>query len=237
MTLLVDLGNTRLKLAQRVGSGLSEIRAVAHHGDPARAFAALDTPPGMPVRIASVFEQAANERFAEQIRAQHPQIHFVRSEASRNGLRNVYAEPQRLGVDRWLAMLALWTELRGACCIVSAGTALTVDLVDSSGQHLGGYIAPGLVTQQQAVLGATRFEHRDTRAPYRNEPGNDTESCVREAALAAALGLIEHSTRDFDGLRVLVGGDADILRPHLNADWQTRPDLVLRGLAAVDIEP
>ena len=191
----------------------------------------------MPVRIASVFEQAANERFAEQIRAQHPQIHFVRSEASRNGLRNAYAEPQRLGVDRWLAMLALWTELRGACCIVSAGTALTVDLVDSSGQHLGGYIAPGLVTQQQAVLGATRFEHRDTRAPYRNEPGNDTESCVREAALAAALGLIEHSTRDFDGLRVLVGGDADILRPHLNADWQTRPDLVLRGLAAVDIEP
>ena len=237
MTLLVDLGNTRLKLAQHAGSGLSEIHAIAHHGDPAHAFAALDTPAGMPVRIASVFEQTANERFAEAIRARHPQIHFVRSEASRNGLRNAYAEPQRLGVDRWLAMLALWTETRGACCIVSAGTALTVDLVDSSGQHRGGYIAPGLITQQQAVLGATRFEHRDTATPYRNEPGRDTEGCVREAALAAALGLIEYTTRDFDGLRVLVGGDADILRPHLNADWRTRPDLVLCGLAEVDIEP
>lgn len=237
MTLLVDLGNTRLKLAQRAGSGLSEIHAIAHHGDPARAFAALGAPADMPVRIASVFEQAANERFAEAIRAQHPQIHFVRSEASRNGLRNAYAEPQRLGVDRWLAMLALWTETRDACCIVSAGTALTVDLVDADGQHRGGYIAPGLIAQQQAVLGATRFEHRDSTAPYRNEPGRDTESCVREAALAAALGLIEHSTRAFEGQRVLIGGDADTLRPHLDAAWQLRPELVLRGLAELDIAP
>ena len=41
----------------------------------------------------------------------------------------------------WLMLVAAWREVRGACCVVSAGTALTFDAVDHRGHHLGGFIA------------------------------------------------------------------------------------------------
>lgn len=236
MKLLADVGNTRVKLARLDGGAVSAVRAEPHHGDPAATILALDQAAGAPLWVASVFDEPANRHLAQVLAGRYPQIRFVHSEAARAGLCNGYLEPHRLGVDRWLAMLALWSECRGACCIASAGTALTLDLVDAGGAHLGGYIAPGLSTLQRAVLGATRFEHRDVTAGFAHAPGRDTEACVREAALAAVLGLIEHATRDFQGRRVLVGGDAEALLPFLSPDWQLRSDLVLQGLARVAAE-
>ena len=38
-----------------------------------------------------------------------------------------YAEPERMGVDRWLVMLAAHARNEGALCVIDAGTAVTVD--------------------------------------------------------------------------------------------------------------
>src|SRR3546814_5490867 len=87
---------------------------------------------------------------SEAVRSQLVQIpNFARSSAGWHGLRNAYREPERLGVDRWLAMIAAWHTHRGAACIANAGTALTVDVIDAQGQHLGGIIAAGLAAQQR----------------------------------------------------------------------------------------
>lgn len=231
MSLLLDIGNTRIKYARLQDDGLSEIRAVAHHGDPAAALLARDDIDAETVWIASVFGEDRTRGLSAKLASRWQRTRHARSEPTRKGLHNAYAEPQRLGVDRWLAMLALWAESPTPFCTVSAGTALTLDLVDGRGRHLGGYIAPGLSGMQRAVLGSTRFEHRDLSEPYRGQPGQDTEGCVREAALAAVLGLIERSTRNFEGRLAITGGDADTLRPFLDARWQLRQDLVLAGLA------
>ena len=62
---------------------------------------------------------------------------------SAGGIRNAYPEPAKLGVDRWLAMLGGHALERGAVCVVSVGTAMTIDGVDADGRHLGGVIVPG----------------------------------------------------------------------------------------------
>jgi type III pantothenate kinase len=99
--------------------------------------------------------------------------------------------------------------------------------------HLGGLIAPGLITAQKAVLDATRFGVRAQVQSYASGLGKDTESCVRQGAVHACLGLVERAARLAQGARVLTGGDAPSLQPHLGRDWQWRPHLVLEGLRAL----
>ncbi|MEK6807177.1 MAG: type III pantothenate kinase [Pseudomonadota bacterium] len=230
-TLLLDIGNTRMKWALGADSQLSDFGGTDHGGDPARAIDLLERPGLSTVRIASVMGTASDQKLAEHIRTRWGvSAQFARVEARREGLRVAYAEPQRLGVDRWLMLLALWSELHAPFCVASAGTALTFDAVDANGQHLGGVIAPGLRAMQKATLGATRFETRDLTSPYTKALGTDTEACVRQGALHACAGLIERLGAHATGAKFICGGDAETLSPHLAAGWQHRPYLVLEGL-------
>lgn len=230
--LLLDVGNSRLKWALADNGRFVAQGAVAHAGDPAAALATLPTLQASEIRIANVTgdEHAARialvllERYALAAR-------YARSEAQCNGLRSAYAQAERLGVDRWLSMLALWGRGVAPFAVASAGTALTFDAVDADGQHLGGVIAPGLLTAQQAVLGATRFAAAGPDQHYGAGLGRDTEACVRQGALHAAAGLLERLARQQATARCyLAGGDAAVLRPQLEGDWQLAPDLVLEGL-------
>jgi type III pantothenate kinase len=231
--LLVDVGNSRVKWALFDGRRLRAPQARAHNGLPGALLAALDLPLTDEVWVASVTGAEHEGPIADAIDAQCGQrARFARVRRDWSGLRVAYDEPERLGVDRWLAMAALWTELEQPFCVVAAGTALTYDEVRRAGRHAGGLIAPGLTTALQAVRGATRFPMKDGAAQWRDGLGTDTESCVRQGALYACAGLIERAAREVRGPRFLTGGDAEALRPHLPRGWTLRPNLVLEGLLA-----
>lgn len=232
MILLIDIGNSRLKWAAWDGNGLGAPHAVEHGGRPAALLAGLELPRATAAWVTQVMGASHEAAIAEAVRARCGATPgFARSEAARDGLVSAYVEPQRLGVDRWLSMLALWAETRAAFRVVNAGTALTFDAVDGAGRHLGGLIAPGLRTAQNAVRGTTRFELRADNASYTEGLGQDTEGCVRQGALHACAGLIERAARLGEGPCVITGGDAPALLPHL-AGWTLRPNLVLEGLLA-----
>lgn len=233
--LLLDIGNSRLKWAvvPSLAAPLPAAQALPHEGAPAVAVAGIPLSAVDAVFIAHVTggaHEAAIIQAVQQRFGHTPQ--FARSAAECAGLKNAYAEPARLGVDRWLAMLALWTRSGGAFCVASAGTALTFDAVDDQGQHQGGVIAPGLVAMIGATLGHTRFAVGDMAAAFDNALGRDTESCVRQGALHAAAGLLDRLSAQHPGLAVLAGGDAPVLHPQLASVWQIEPGLVLQGLAA-----
>jgi type III pantothenate kinase len=234
--LLLDIGNSRIKAARWDGGDLVELPTLAHAGDAAQALAQLPATAAGSVWIAHVLGAPAEAalRAAVQARWQRaPQ--FARAEPERLGLKNGYAEAARLGVDRWLALLGAWRRQRGAALVIDAGTALTADAVDADGRHLGGFIAPGLLTAQKALLGATRFATRDLDAAYQAGFGRDTEACVRQGALLACLGAIDRAAAQMppEALRLITGGDAARLLPHLDGRWQPCPLLVLEGLLAV----
>lgn len=236
MNLLLDVGNSRLKWGLAESSGLVASGVLDHGGDPAAALATLTIDPPSQIWVAHVTgpdHEAALARALQQRFGRSPQ--FARSQPAWRGLRNAYAEPHRLGVDRWLALIAAWVEAPSAACVVDAGTALTIDCIDERGQHLGGVICAGLLTQQRATLGHTRFETRQLGADYHAQLGRDTEACVREGAMLACLGAIDRGAAVLGAnARLLItGGDAAILRPHLRQAWSHRPNLVLDGLHAL----
>lgn len=235
-TLLLDVGNSRLKWATAKAGRIGDSGAVAHDGDPAALIAGLPVEAIDAVWVAHVTGLAHEEALSAalfQRYAQRP--NFARSSPRWRELRNAYAEPERLGVDRWLVMIAAWTQGQGAACIVDAGTALTIDNIDAGGLHQGGIIAAGLRTQQRAVLGHTRFATRDMTAPYSGGLGFETEACVRQGAMLACLGAIDRAAAaaGSSARRLMTGGDAALLLPYLGTGWEHRPNLVLEGLLAV----
>ena len=168
-------------------------------------------------------------------------VHFARSERSGWGVTNAYTQPRRMGVDRWVAMIGAWAEVRAACLVVDAGTAVTIDALDDEGNHLGGQIIAGVATMAGALAAATSDIPLVKAAPGREAAdlgmfARTTASAVREGAQNAVAGAVDRAIRTLQSNAyrprvVLTGGDASRI---LNALCETplhRPHLVLQGLA------
>ena len=132
-------------------------------------------------------------------------VHFARSTASACGVTNSYRQPRRLGVDRWVAMIGAWSEFESSCLVVDAGTAVTIDAIDDTGQHLGGQILPGVALMARALASNTSDIPDTSRRSARGE------------GHSPAL--------------VLTGGDASRILSSLKTEPNHRPHLVLQGLA------
>lgn len=67
-------------------------------------------------------------------------------------LRNRYLTPETLGMDRLAAALGAYSVFRNQNCLIfDFGTAITIDVLASSGEYLGGNISPGLSTRLKAL--------------------------------------------------------------------------------------
>ena len=167
-------------------------------------------------------------RFSRKIKPTGPG--YARSVRMLAGVVNGYREPERLGVDRWLALLTAWRELHGGAVVVSAGTALTVDILAADGQHNGGYIVPGLRLMRHALVSGTSGVRPAAETLPSLAPGRSTTEAVLHGCMAMAVALIERARRDVATPVVLSGGDAGALAPWLAGPVLQRPDLVLDGL-------
>ena len=158
------------------------------------------------------------------------------------GVQNAYREPERLGIDRWAAMIAAYRQHQTDICVVDCGTALTIDLVNAAGKHLGGYIVPGLNTMQKSLnqhteaIQANLDLHTDKNS-HTVAPGTSTRQAVERGVVLAAVGLIEQAiayyrrTNHVEPVCVLTGGDAECLTPYLSKQVRHDPYLVLQGIA------
>ena len=236
---LVDLGNSRLKCALLDAQGRrGEILAVGH--EQPNGLAALLQHLGAvreddEVWLASV---ASAERTAVLVVALEDfglPVHRVRTLPSFGALRIAYADPSRLGVDRFLAMVAASALDDGPWLLASAGSALTVDLLASDGQHMGGAIAP-MPAQMRAVL-AAGFAQLDLPEGKAGDFADDTADAIASGCRGAALGLVERSLRIgremLGGTPTLLigGGGAVLLSDITHAPMMQLPSIVLDGLA------
>ena len=233
---LFDLGNTRLKCAPLRADGRpGEAVALPHREeDVAAALAGL-----LPERIdvaylASVAHPALRVAVLDALTTRCRRIAIARTQPHFCDVRIAYADPRKLGVDRFLALLGTHARGEGPALICGVGTALTVDLLDGDGRHLGGRIAPS-PTLMREVLHA--------RAPQLPELGgayvdfaDDTEDALASGCDGAAIALIERSLDAAEqrlGRRprlILHGGGSEALSVQLRSATQVAT-LVLEGLA------
>lgn len=245
MILEIDMGNSRIKWRLRSQSARLAGGVLNGGYEPLAEL----LPAGQPLEhvwVASVLGSEINQNFSRWC-------------AKRLGVRPEFAQPQRccagvvngyrdfrlLGVDRWLAMVAAFSSINGPVLVVQAGSAITVDLIAGSGQHLGGYIGPGLQMMRRSLrTGTDRVDPGS--APWQRlslHPGDNTETAVQAALGAMALGvagrglselkMYEQSRGTYsEPVVYLAGGDGALLAEQLPLSVLV-PELVLDGLAAV----
>lgn len=224
--LLLDIGNSRVKAVLHQDGSFQLL--------PAHDAATIAQYQISAVLCASVASDDRIDAVRQETGLQQVSWRIVHSEAAKSGLRSQYTEPHLLGVDRWLAMLGaikLWPSQ--SLLVVDAGTALTLDWVDASGQHLGGWIIPGFRLQQQAVIGQTAKVFNNSMQHAQVALGTDTSSCLQNGCLSAAVAVILQGFSLKNATKVvLTGGDANLLLPYLfELDPQVEPLLIFRGLS------
>lgn len=238
MKLLVDIGNTRLKWAWLDGTELRPGGAVLH-GELEVLERALGAVRPVAVWASNVAGAAAGVALAAWTRERWGlEPRYVVSTPAVCGVRNGYTDPRRLGVDRWLGVIAAHRGMTGDVCIIDCGTAITIDLVTAAGQHQGGLIAPGPTLMRRALAVDTGVGVAAASIATAPLLAHDTAAAVQGGTLRTAAGFIEHVVtalrREYAGLScVLTGGDAPALLPLLSQAYRFEPHWVLQGLAHV----
>jgi type III pantothenate kinase len=236
MNLLIDMGNTRLKWA--VGNNLDIVSGLPIANAEINRAALIqlwqDITPLDQLAISCVSNSQLFDVVISVASELWPGITLIqaKSEAQRFGISNAYQEPEKLGVDRWLSMIAGFQLYSKALCIVDCGTAITVDVIDNSGQHLGGLISPGLQLMKEALAkGTENLQLSETTFPF--GLATNTDAAIYNGTLSAACGLIEWvlKTQPDTTQILLTGGDAKVIAAHLSRPAIINTDLVLRGLA------
>ena len=240
--LLIDAGNSRIKWGWGADNAILATAAAPRDGDelPEPMLAAWVE--HQPRRV--IVSNVAGSRFAETLRAwciQRWAIHpeFAAPQRCGYGVDTRYSEPGRLGVDRWLALIAVRD--MAPVVVVDCGTAVTLDYLDRGGCHRGGVILPGLRLMQESLY---------RRAPgIRREPngsghgsgellGVDTVECIALGSRNAVVGGIEQTVaqwrRAFGHFRLIIcGGDAPAIQSLSKEEYHSEPHLVLRGLQII----
>ena len=235
MILEVDIGNTRIKWRcldrnRVVGEGV--LNQELQEG-----WVSLIEREYLPklVRVACVGKQEQMDWIAGLATRWGAELFMAKTAPFAHGVRCGYDQPTTMGVDRWLAVIAAYHQLRQACVVVDAGSAITVDLIDSKGLHLGGYIVPGFSMMHQSLFQGTSKVKTVVGKTASTSPGSSTQQAVSHGCLLMTKALVESAVKELEVLNtsvktVVTGGDAHLLVGVLGGEVELIPDLVLDGL-------
>jgi len=232
--LWLDIGNTRLKYWITENHQIIEQAAELHLQSPAELllgliqhFKSLDL---HQVGVSSVQDKKNNELIQKILKFLDVPVTFAKVQSEYAGLRCAYEDTSKFGVDRWLQMLAVVHDPKRQYCVVSCGTALTIDLTDGM-QHLGGYILPNLYLQRDSLIQNTKGIKIPDATFDELSPGRNTIDAVHHGILLSLVSTIEKVLDKYPSQLILTGGDAPLFAKYLNAyQPQIETDLLLKGL-------
>jgi type III pantothenate kinase len=232
--LLLDVGNSRVKWAL-VDPPEWLAEGAATHGEIdtlLREWARFPAPAG--VIAASVASEERAQRISSYWQARDVPLRWIRASPASAGVRNLYACPGQLGSDRWAALIGARARVHGACLVVSAGTAVTIDALNEQGEFLGGLILPGRRLMQQSLAAGTHALEEEAGEAV-DFPRNTADAMASGIATALAS-AVQTAFQRLAGAGakstacILTGGDAEWLARQLQIGVIIAPRLVLEGL-------
>lgn len=152
---------------------------------------------------------------------------------------NLYQTPETLGVDRLAAAIGASYLFPGEnLMVIDAGTAVTYDLITKNNEYLGGNISPGLNTRFRALHHFTGKLPLVSPQTEFQPLGRDTESAIRAGVQLGLLFEMEQTIQYFNTLYadlkvILTGGDAEFFERNIKNTIFVQFNLALFGLNKV----
>lgn len=236
MHLLIDVGNTRVKWAVIEDEFNEDVDVcIGSLKELSISIQNMDT---VNTKVLLSAVNQTNDLMLLLDKSDFAEITSVKSQSTQAGISNSYEQPERMGIDRWLAMIASHKLVNNkGIVIVDAGSALTIDVLNQKGFHQGGYIVPGIAMAQSALFSNTEQVKRydevvaTNRSSGRlNKLGNNTLQCVEYGVINQQVALIEKVMKQYPEYEIMItGGDGELLAEFLPTAIVDR-NLVLKGL-------
>jgi len=236
MNLIIDIGNTLAKLALFNNEELVLIEKVTHEHFVNRALQLIakhDIKQGI---LSSVILLKK-----EQIEKISKRISLLELQASVEvPFKNNYRTPNTLGVDRIALIAAAVCQFPNQnVLVIDAGTCITYDFVNSSGEYFGGAISPGIQMRYNAMHTFTsKLPQLELLETTTELTGNSTVNSMHSGVVNGVIGEIDNFVRRYKEKNgfltvVLTGGDINFLANKLKIDIFAQPNFLLVGLNAI----
>jgi len=250
MILTVDIGNSRIKCAQWQAEVIVARGVVAYSADNVMAafdqlFSSAVSVKDLPSQVFAVCVAAeeVKQALSDWI-SQHwgLDVQYLKTEKRYQNIINAYDKPELYGADRWAAIIAGAQCFPGSAVIViSAGTAITFDLIDKNGQHLGGYILPSYVTMHAALMTDTANVVSSVNVQFNQGRNSKIPDNTDDAVNEGLHRLLQAGIRELCSFAqksvaapmqiILTGGFAQTILSYPDMPvMHHRPDLVMQGL-------
>lgn len=240
MSLYFELGNTNLKAAIFDERGYRFLGSIENQSIIEGAFidglSVFDYKPNN-IYLISVASAQIENQLINAIK-NHWQMypHILKTEPECCGIENGYDDFSKLGVDRWMALLALHSNK--PYIVVDAGTALTLDAVIDK-KHQGGFIVPGLGLMLESLEQGTYHLTKEAPLTKSNQDSllaTNTEEAIYGGNVSMLAHYINSCIADLEletGRKFEcygTGGDFALLQPLLNKPFEFIEDLTLLGM-------
>lgn len=232
MNLIIDIGNTAVKMAVFEGR---ELVSVNHYENISvdRVSMFCNRHPGISSSIISTvkYDDEAvlaflNERFKN--------INF--SNLTPVPLKNNYESPETLGKDRLAAVVGAVSLFPSEnILVIDAGTCITYDFIAADKVYYGGAISPGISMRFNALHNFTSKLPLVSLTDFENLIGKNTQesilSGVVNGVIAEVETLINRYKNEYAVTKVIVcGGSTDFFVNRLKNSIFANQNLVLTGL-------
>ncbi|MAZ71581.1 MAG: pantothenate kinase [Flavobacteriaceae bacterium] len=233
MNLIVDVGNTYIKLAVFEQSKLLHVMRVTKENVLETLEKVFhDFPEVSKAIISSVgnFPDTALQLLQNKLEllqlTKDTLVPFV----------NKYATPKTLGVDRIALVSAAAIQFpKKNVLIVDVGSCITYDFLTAENNYLGGGISPGLQMRYKALHTFTANLPLLSPTLPANTIGDTTEKAIHSGVFLGVVNEIDgfigfYREKYPDFIIILTGGDAHLLRDSLKNSIFAIPNFLLEGL-------
>lgn len=232
LKLFIDVGNTSIKSALYESESAS-IGLISRHSDVHELTTLLTA--ANRVYLSNVGKDEITNYIQDVCDTNSIPLFIAKTQGSAFGLTNSYSMPSNMGVDRWLAMLAcMQKSSKKTFLVVDIGTAMTIDAV-KNGNHLGGWIVPGVALLKQSLFKNTHRVFSNNKNASLTSFGNDTPRCVDNGCTAQILGTLlmadQEMKTNIDKFEIFItGGDRKLFSSLNMQNIIEHENLVLQGL-------
>ena len=242
MKILIDIGNTTTSLGLWKNSKLSMTNNIENN----KLFITLKKYLKRDIDeilFTSVIGTKENKLIIDRLKKIFKSnIKQIKSSSSLLGVSNGYIQPKKLGDDRWATIVASSLLHEEPLIIVDCGTAISIDVVNAKGIHLGGYILGGFDGYSRSFKNAYHLKNikiKEGVASQKKYFPKKTEDGITEGYLLMVISAIENTynqvkkNQNIPPKLLISGGYGKIISKRLSVKNKYEPDLVLKSIGLI----
>ena len=235
MNLVIDVGNTRTKLAVFKNSKLIHNESINMEIFVNTTLELIKKFECRNAIISSVGCLKKSELIVLQTKVKLIELNFT----TKTPFKNKYSTPKTLGVDRIALVAAAFLKFpKQNVLIIDAGTCITYDYLNNEGCYYGGAISPGINMRYKSL---NKFTNRLPllEPEYINKIiGDSSENAIHIGVVHGVISEIDsfinlYKEKNNDLTVVLTGGDTNFLANKLKNGIFANPFFLMEGLNTI----